>query len=507
MSRHFDVVLIGSGLSSLTAGLLLSRAGKSVLILEQYNKVGGYMHCFRRRGHRFDTGAHYVGALEPGQSFWAMLNYLGVYDPGLFTPLDPDGFDVFHFPDRTIQMKKGYAAAAQELHSHFPQERAAIDKYFQLTREAISHFPTYTYSDKPEIEMSLRFLQMSLAQVVEELTQNRELQSAFYAYCSLHGVFPQHVSFGLHSLMVDSLISGPFGFAQGGEALAERFVQKIESHGGQILCRKKVKQLVVKDKQIREVLTEDGDSFTADWVISGIHPKATWAMLGEGAPASQAFKDRMKGVEESIGIFGLYIVSKNSLELSPLRNYYFFDTSQPHDFLPPRTPSEKPGIVFACPANRMLEATSAQFPINFHAASPVEWFGDWKGSRIGHRPREYVDLKNAFSDQIIGLVDRYWPGFQANVEFRQSSSPLTNIFFNGSVDGSAFGIYHSIDNTGIRALGPRTKVLNLLLTGQNTLFPGLIAAASSGLRTSAHLLGMKPLVRDVKKLFQAETHR
>ena len=93
--KKYDVVIIGSGVSSLTSAAILSKKGYSVCVLEQHTKPGGYMHCFSRFGERFDTGAHYVGALDRGQPFHTLLTYLNAYDPSVFVPLDPTGFDVY----------------------------------------------------------------------------------------------------------------------------------------------------------------------------------------------------------------------------------------------------------------------------------------------------------------------------------------------------------------------------------------------------------------------------
>lgn len=505
-SRKYDVILLGSGISSLTAAALLAQNGRSVLVLEAYNKVGGYMHCFQRQGHRFDTGAHYVGAMDEGQSFWALLKYIGVYNQDDFVPLDPEGFDQFYFPEFDVSMPKGYQATIKRLCEQFPSEKSAIEKFYALSKEAVQFFPTYVYSDKPEIEMSLQFLKMSLAQVVESLTNNKDLKSVLYAYCSLHGVEPSQVSFGLHALMVDSLITGPYGFAHGGEAVVKRFVDKIESHGGKVLTRKRVSELVVKDRMIVEVKTEDGDSFVGDWIISGIHPKTTFKLLSSLEGFTQAFHDRMNSITESIGIVGLYTVMEESMKVNPLRNYYFFKDSRPDDFFKTTKPGDMPGVVFASPANRLGTLEAKGIPMNFHSAGPIQWFEEFRGSRIGQRPKEYVHRKDEIAQQMLNLAGQYMPGLKEKVFYKQASTPLTNLFFNGSVDGSAFGIHHSMENTGIRALGPRTKILNLLLTGQSTLFPGLMASATSGLRTSAHLLGMKPLVREIKRYFKNEAH-
>lgn len=51
-----DIVIIGAGLTGLTAAFRLARAGKDLLILEQANRVGGQIHTFREEGFVFESG-------------------------------------------------------------------------------------------------------------------------------------------------------------------------------------------------------------------------------------------------------------------------------------------------------------------------------------------------------------------------------------------------------------------------------------------------------------------
>merc|ERR1711871_110429 len=51
-----DTIIIGSGISGLTCGALLSKVGKRVLVLEQHYIAGGATHTFEDRGFEFDTG-------------------------------------------------------------------------------------------------------------------------------------------------------------------------------------------------------------------------------------------------------------------------------------------------------------------------------------------------------------------------------------------------------------------------------------------------------------------
>lgn len=54
--ENLDTVIIGSGIGGLSVGVLLARAGKKVLVLEQHDQAGGCCHTFHDKGFEFDTG-------------------------------------------------------------------------------------------------------------------------------------------------------------------------------------------------------------------------------------------------------------------------------------------------------------------------------------------------------------------------------------------------------------------------------------------------------------------
>lgn len=495
---HHDALIIGSGISGLTSAALLSKKGKSVLVLEAYSRPGGYMHSFRRFGELFDTGAHYVGSMCPGQPFHTLLNYLGVYKPEAFVPLNPDGFDVFHFPEGTIRLPMGFDRAAQELASHFPSETAAIKSYFDLIQKTVAHFPTYSFDGDADMTRSLEALQTPLTQVVEPLTQNPRLQALIYAYCGLHGVRPEDTPFGLHAIVVDSLIRGPMGFSKGGDDLTRTFVERIEAQGGRVLMNRKVVSLVVNGDNVSEVVTEKGERFTADWVISSLHPKTTFGLLTDDSRLTGLFKDRVRQLPESGGMYAVYARAQG-LDWDPLQNHYFFDTSDPKEMFRERGPDEIPAMVFAS-LSRTSSNEGGKKVFSLHSASPYKWFERWKDTKYGKRPDDYKAFKDKLTARVFAAVERYEPGFAAKIESQVSSSPLSNLHFNGSIEGSGYGLYHSIQNTGARAIGPRTKILNLLVTGQNYLFPGLLGASISSLRTCGHIIGIKPVLEELKEL-------
>ena len=58
ITTEHPVLALGGGPAGLTAGYLLSKAGKPVIVLESTDQVGGIARTEVRDGYRFDLGGH-----------------------------------------------------------------------------------------------------------------------------------------------------------------------------------------------------------------------------------------------------------------------------------------------------------------------------------------------------------------------------------------------------------------------------------------------------------------
>jgi all-trans-retinol 13,14-reductase len=483
--------------------VFLARAGRKVLVVERYTKPGGYLHCFERYGHRYDTGAHYSGALGEGQPFRVLLEHLGVFGDDLFVPLADDGFDVFRFKDFEVSIPRGYEAVIAALSERFPGEAAGIRRVFEQIEHAARSFSTYNFARLGQNDDEIAgLLSTSLQAVVQASTQDPRLQCVLYGYCALHGVAPADVSLGMHALLTDSLLRGAWGFKNGGERLAERYCQVIESLDGQVLRGVGVAELRTEGKRITEVVLDDGAVHQAPLVVSGIHPKATFRLLSDFR-MSPAFAARLEGLEETVGMMGIYGVCSEPPPFDRDRNYYYFDWSEPEAFERLRGAGslrgEIPMAAFVCRPDRDASqaAGATTYPVSIHTPAPYEWFSEWADRVPGRKPRAYYVRKLEAAEASLAFVDRYVPGFKRQLVRYDASTPLSNLRYNGSEHGTAYGIYHSMRNTGARSIGPRTHVENLLLTGQSSLFPGLLGASISGLRTAGNLIGIKNILKDL----------
>ena len=105
-------IIIGSGLGGLSCGVILARNGYEVTVLEQETQPGGCLQSFVRKGAKFETGMHFIGSAEEGQTLHPLLRYLGLENLPL-SRLDTQGYDS-HSPMGTKPSWKRWLNASQK---------------------------------------------------------------------------------------------------------------------------------------------------------------------------------------------------------------------------------------------------------------------------------------------------------------------------------------------------------------------------------------------------------
>ena len=73
-NKHYDFIILGSGMGGLTAAAVLAKNGYQVLVLEKNHQIGGSLQVFSRDKCVFDTGVHYIGGLDKGENLYQLFN-------------------------------------------------------------------------------------------------------------------------------------------------------------------------------------------------------------------------------------------------------------------------------------------------------------------------------------------------------------------------------------------------------------------------------------------------
>ena len=138
------VVIIGSGMGGLACGVILSKNGYEVTVLEQGVQAGGCLQCFSRGNARFETGMHFIGSAREGQTLDRLLRYLEVRKDIELKELEREGYDIVSLEGKRYCYATGRNAFLEQMTSYFPNQGDCLKRYFDLIEEVSSASSLHT---------------------------------------------------------------------------------------------------------------------------------------------------------------------------------------------------------------------------------------------------------------------------------------------------------------------------------------------------------------------------
>ena len=119
-------------------------------------------------------------------------------------------------------------------------------------------------------------------------------------------------------------------------------------------------------------------------------------------------------------------------------------------------------------------------------------------NHIEKRGDDYEDFKNRKTEKLLDAIEHSFPGIRKNIVSQHTSTPLTYRDYIGSKDGNLYGIAKDYKDPLRTFISPRTKVPNLLLTGQNINFHGVLGVTISAVVTASELVDKTNLVKQIQ---------
>lgn len=502
MNKQYDIVIIGSGMGGLVCADILSREGYSVCVLEKNRQLGGSLQTYVRNRVIFDSGVHYLGGLGEGQNLYQVFKYLGILQKLKLQRMEEDVFDkilIGNDPKEYV-FAQGYENFIQHLLKDFPDEEKGLRLFCDKIKEVCSKFPLYNLRTGGSLDEKNAVLGIDTRTFIESITSDKKLQAVLVGNSMLYELQSGMTPFYVPAMILNSYIESSWKCIDGGSDIGKFMAWNIREHGGDIHRNTEVKKIIVEDGVATSVLLADGRHIHAKNFISNMHPVQTLEMT-ESPLIKQAYKSRIKNLQNTIGGFVINIVFKKGTFTYVKHNYYYtregreWDTTCHTDESWPLS-----YCVFFTASSRSPEYAEAMTLLAYMRFDEVaQWADSFNTvSDENDRGADYEAFKKRKAEQFLDCAEEKFPGLRDKIDTYYTATPLSYRDYIGNADGSMYGIAKDHSNPLKTFISPRTKINNLYLTGQNLNLHGILGATMSGLVTCTAFLGNENIIEKIR---------
>ena len=340
-------------------------------------------------------------------------------------------------------------------------------------------------------------------QFIASLTDNVTLQNVLGGNNPLYAGMRNKTPLYVHALVLNSYIQSAYRIVDGGGQIAKFLAGIIRKHGGQLKNRVEVTRIVAEGKQVQYVETADGTRYAADVFVSNVHPAQTYDML-ETDLLRPAFRRRVLSLENSLSAFVLNITLKPGTFAYERSNYYCYlndDVWTSMDYTDATWPLSYSVFFSGTSRNKGGNKEYAE-GISILAYMKYEEVETWKDTfNTAREPTErgggYAEFKQRKAEALLEKVYLRFPELRAAIKSYYAATPLTFRDYMGTSDGAIYGIAKDYTDPLRSFISHRTKLANLLLTGQNVNMHGVLGVAISALVTCSELVGLPYLLKKI----------
>jgi phytoene desaturase len=498
---HYDVVIIGAGLGGLSAGVSLSKSGRSVLVVERNPQPGGNCSMRSIGPYRFDVALHEFTGGAPGGEAGAIFEEFGVAGEIDFREIDP--FMVVDMPDASYPLPTSTEAFRDFLVDRFPHERSGIERLMvrvdEIRRDSLIG-QRLVWGDSPAIsdlldrELTLpkyltfpvtmaraflRHADQTALDMLSEFVRDPRLVGVLTAPWPYLGAPPHVFGAFLFSLWVSCHGTERQHYPVGGsQKIADVLAGAVRRYGGDVLLDTEVTRLVVKGGRARGVELGGQHQVTADVVVSNIAPRYLLEKLVDPGEAPALYLNKLRRMRPSIGPFVVYLGVDLDIAKSDLPHetivYDAYDQTDVWSRMERGLPA---GFSIYSPAH-----VDTSFAPPGHGTVTLTTMFPWRTEQ------DWRTHEDAVADEMIARAEKRVPGLASHVKVRRILTPEKLQAFSHATDGAMYGWENSPEQVVTRRMPQRLPIENLYQVGHWTQpGTGMNATVMSGWRLGHHL--------------------
>ena len=479
---EYDVIIVGSGIGGLTCGALLSKRGYKILILEQHYRVGGYCSSFNRDGFTFNVGVSDVSGLWEKGPITYLLRELGLKSEEFFVKnrlryifqgkaIEAENLD--EFIERLSEM---FPAEGENIRRFFEEAKMAYDECYMeadiygvpLPAELIVKvFGSKKLLNYPkEHPHFCDWMNKTFREKLDEYFKDEDLKALLCALIGYIGAKPSEIrASSALTAVVSYYIHGGYFPRGGAQNFADTLRRFIEDHGGKVMLRCKVNEILMEDGRVRGVRAGE-KVFKAPIVVANANAKTTFLELVGEKFLDKEFIEYIKGLKMSPSCFAVFLGLDVDLRDYPsiivnLDDGYYLVINSNAD--PSLAPEGKASITI------LIEANYYDFPE--------------RGTR------EYIKLKRMLAEKLIEKAEKIIQGLIKHIVVMDIATPKTYERYTSMPEGAIYSFDQSIHT---KRPYFKTPIKGLYLASAST-FPGggIEAVTISGIICANDICGWK----------------
>lgn len=460
-------IVVGSGISGLAAALLLAKQGRQVTIVERLPHIGGFLNRFNRGGLRFDTGFHFTGGI--GGILSDFLELLNLKDDVKPAPLQTEIFiaDTEH---RIELPSNGLNGLADTIASHFPQDAAAIRKYYAAEQEIIDATPIFDFKhfDNADLfSMMTQYDAVTLQEYLDSLAlKSPELKAVLPIMALCHGTPPVESDFPYHCRCSYNLDSHLTAVQHGGDAFMNGFKREFTKYGVDIKTATTIQELKFSQTSptCTAAILSDETCLEVDDVFFAINPQSFIGLFPDSCLPAR-IKRRVRNLKPTCSFFTVCGCLDNGIQLEN-RLTFFLRDSDINQMLLPNATNYSTGIVTSNdPQNGCTTFTAFR---TMFLEDAIAQCGPFDGSY--RHEQKYLEFKEKTTESILQNIVQTYPSLRGHLKVLDSASPFTSQRFSPPI-GSAYGTRQCI---GVSRLSGRLPITNCHALGHHAHFPGIL---------------------------------
>lgn len=299
-SEMKQVVVIGAGVSGLTAGIYLLQMGYAVTLLEKNPTPGGELTGWEREGFTIDNCVHWAMGARPGSALheiWENVDFFGE------NPVTPEIMYISTLGEDRIALRRDIDRTEREMIALSPEDKKEIRRLFKDVR----------IGEKVTIPADLPPEMMSAMDGIRMIGKTRSALHLFSSYkgesvSDVAGRFrhplirkmlsdftPAETPGYNFAMAYGNFVSGDGALPEGGsKAAALRMARRFKELGGVLVTNAEVEEVRIEGEKVISVRTRDQKEYPLDYLIPACDLTETYFHLLPDARRSNEFSEMIE---------------------------------------------------------------------------------------------------------------------------------------------------------------------------------------------------------------------